>query len=723
MKIFKLQKLSLFFISLIVVVFSPTASLLSQEKGQISGFILDGRSREPLMGANVQIEGTVWGTIADGKGFFLLKNLPAGSYRLHASYIGYKSDTLTIELSAGRKMSVTFLLSPSVILLSQVVVTVSRQPENLASAAASIHVVDRLALQRRNLLRLEEALQFVPGVTLVGENINIRGGSGYNRLGGSRMLVLLDEVPILTSDLGEANWNIVPITEIDRIEVLKGAASSLYGSGALSGVVNMFTKPPSRSWSFSLRQASGVYDEPSVPEWKWTDKTLYFNRTDASVSRSFGSLGLRLATSYHQSTGDRENSRFERWYFTGKAVWQLPFNASWTVFSTYSFEDRELFLQWLEQNRALSVQPTDRGVHFSLKGFVAYSLYQQVFSPTLSGKIRVSYNQQLLALPFNIANAFTPAMGLSGELQLNWKFHSAHSLSIGMDYKYDDVESAFYGKRSANSFSPYIQEIWKLSELLQWHAGLRWDNYILVGDSLETQLSPKVGFSYQPFYGTIFHGSFGRGFRAATVVERFITAGTKDFQALPNPQLQPERSTLLDLGVRQSLGSHFYVEVTGFYNRYENLIEPTLLASQLKAQFLNYPKARIQGIETECRLRFWKDRLFIHASATWMDPVELKSGEPLLYRPRFIAAFSPHLDWGRFSCGADFRYLSRLRKVAIFPLDERVPTQIWDIRCGYKWSHLSIHLLVRNAMNYNYTVSERVLGEIRNFMVVMETNW
>lgn len=699
------------------------SSSIAQEKGRISGLVLDSRSRNPLGGANVQIEGTVLGAMADTKGYFTILNLPAGHYRLRASYIGYKSDTMTIALAAGAIRSVTFLLQPSVIQLSQVIITGSRQPENLASAAASVHVVDGAVLQRRNLLRIDEALQYVPGVALVGENINIRGGSGYNRLGGSRMLVLLDEVPILTSDLGEANWNIVPITEIERIEVLKGAASSLYGSGALSGVVNMFTKSPSKSLSFALRQASGIYDEPSVPQWKWTDKTLYFNRTDASISRSFGPVGLRFATSFHQSTGDRENSRFERWYFTGKAVWQLPFNASWTFFSTYSFEDRQLFLQWLEQNRALNVPPTDRGNHFKIKGFLGYTVYQQVFSPVLFAKVRFSYNQQLLALPFNIANAFTPAIGLSGEAQLNWKFHSAHSLAVGMDYKYDDVESAFYGKRSANSFSPYIQEIWKPSELFQFNAGLRWDNYILVGDSVERQLSPKIGFSFQPYYGTIIHGSWGRGFRAATVVERFIAAGTKDFQALPNPQLQPERSTLLDLGLRQSLGDHVYVEVTAFYNRYDNLIEPTLLASQLKAQFLNYPKARIQGLETECRLRFWHDRLSIHGSATWMDPVELKSGEPLLYRPRFIASFSPHLEWGAFSCGADFRYLSKLRRVAVFPLDEQVPTKIWDLRCGYQWPHLKLQFLVRNAMNYNYTVSERVLGEIRHFMAVLETNW
>jgi len=551
---------------------------------------------------------------------------------------------------------------------------------------------------------------------MIGEYINIRGGSGYNRLGGSRMLVLLDEVPILTSDLGEANWNILPVTEIERMEVLKGAASSLYGSGALSGVVNMITRQPTRELSLSVRQASGLYDQPSVQEWKWTGETLHFHRTDISASKSIGPVGLRLALSRHASTGDRENGRFERWYLTGKGVWQLPNNASLSLFSTWSHEERDIFIQWLEQNRALNVPATDRGDSYSINGYVGYLVYSQLFSPRLSGKARLSFNQQLVGVPFNITSAFTPAIGVSGEGQLSWQPSPAHSLSMGLDYKFDTVESEYYGVRNANGISPYFQEIWKVSNLLHLNAGLRWDTYQLVGDSLEYQVSPKIGFSYQPAYGTILHGSFGRGFRAATVVERFITAGSKDFKALPNPDLEPERSILFDIGVRQTIDERVYLEATYFFNRYANLIEPTLLASQLAAQFVNYPVAYIQGIETELRTRFWRDRITLQASATWMDPRDKQSGGPLLYRPRFIASISPNLQLGRFTAGADYRYVGRVEKVAVYPLDERVPAKIWDVRLGWRVQNWDFQFIVRNALNYNYTTSERVLGEIRSFM-------
>ncbi len=692
-----------------------TASVLSAKvTGKITGMVTEKTGGGPLQGANVFIQDTFLGATSDENGFFEIRGIPPGTYTLRVSFMGFKPLRRQVNITPDKHLELDFSLQETTILTEQIVVTSSRQPENLASAAASISVLEKSDIERRNSYKLDEALLAVPGVTLVGENINIRGGSGYNRLGGSRTLVLLDGVPILTSDLGTVNWNIIPVTEVEHMEVLKGAASSLYGSGAISGVVNILTKLPSKTHSLSFRQSSGVYDEPSVPQWDWTDKLLHFHRTDVSYSNSAGPVGLRLAVSHHQSTGDRENGRFERWYYTGKLKWQLPDQSTLTLFSTYSQEDREFFLQWWEQDHALNVPPPERGNSYELDGFVGYAVYHKLFSPTLSTKLRVSYNQQLVGVPINVANAFTPAIGLSGELQVNWKPHPDHSISAGVDYKRDQVESLFYGRREANGVSPYVQEIWKLSELLQFNAGLRLDTYTLVGDSVEQQLSPKIGGSWQPIYGTILHFSWGRAFRAATVVERFISAGSKDFKALPNPMLKPERSTLFDLGVRQNIGERAFAEITMFSADYHNLIEP-VLNIDLTAQFINFPRARVQGVETAFRWEVVPRHVRLMSSATWMDPRDIERDQPLLYRPRFIAYISPSFSLGAFSLEADYRYMSRLEKVAVFPLDERVPTRVWDVRLMYKWKNYKLQFDIRNALNYNYTVSERVLGEIRNY--------
>jgi len=686
----------------------------SADAARISGVVRDRATGEPLPGANVQIAGTYTGASTEADGSFTIDGLGGGQYRLRVSYMGYRTQTRDLSLQDTSSVRLEFALESTILQTEKIIVTGSRQPEPLASAAASVGILTRAEIDRRNSTRIDEALQSVAGVTLVGENINIRGGAGYNRLGGSRSLVLIDGVPVLTSDLGAVNWNILPVSEVDHIEVLKGAASSLYGSGALSGVVNILTPLPEREPRFSFRQSSGLYDEPSVPEWKWTDERQDYHRTDLGYSQSFGPVGLRLAVTRHGSAGDRENGKFERWTYLGKMRWLLPANTVLTLFTTYSRERRGLFLQWLEQDRALNVPPTDRGIEFDLDGLLSYAVLEKSYSPDLSARIRLSYNQQLVGIPFNISNAFTPAVGLSGEIQLNWNPHRRHSISFGLDLKRDQVESLYYGGRTAFGLSPYIQEIWVLSDLLQINAGLRFDTYTLVGDSVETQLSPRIGASFQPRNGTILHFSIGRGFRAATVVERYISAGSRDFRALPNPTLEPERSTLLDLGLRQNLGETAYFETTLFHSRFSHLIEP-VLSADLSAQFINTPSAAISGIETEVRWTPWRGRLSLLASATWMDPHERDSGLTLIYRPRFHAYVSASLRFGPLSFEGDYRTVSRLERVAVYPLDERVPTRVLDLRALYRWKEYTFGAHIKNALNYNYTVSERVLGEIRNF--------
>ncbi len=685
----------------------------------IQGRILDSDTGSPLAGANIIIEGTTIGTTSDAKGYYALEGLEGGRYQLSVRYIGYKHQMIDVTIPGQEPITKDITLTPATIELNQIVVTGSRQPEELEAAASSIGIVSRRDIKQRNLQQLQNALLFVPGVTLVGDNINIRGGSGYNRLGGTRHLVLIDNVPVLASDLGEVNWNLIPITEVAHIEVLKGAASSLYGSGAISGVINILTQPPSKQPSVSVRQSVGLYDDPAIPEWIWTDETLYFHRSDASLSHTTGPFGWRIAVSHHRSTGDRENGFFERWYLTGKLRTRLGSNTLLTLFSSASQERKELFLQWIEQDRALQVPRTEQGDQIDLDGYFGYITLRHQFSPRFNTRLRLSYNQQLVGLPFNITSAFTPALGLAGQIQINGYLSTRHQVSAGMDFKYDDVESEYYGKQQARGWSPFLQYVWRFTPNVQLQTGLRWDTYTLVGDSLEHQLSPKIGFSYQPLEGTILHGSVGRGFRAATVVERFISAESKDFRALPNPDLDPERSLLIDCGIRQHVQRHLYIELTGFYNRYSDLIEPRL-DSDLSAQFLNEPDARIWGLESMLRLSLWKNRFHLESSLTWMNPREVESGAPMLYRPPWIGSFSPRLRLGAVSIGADYRYMSRIERVAIYPLDERVPTHVWDLHAGLEWSPLSVQVHVRNALNYHYTVSERVLGEIRNIVLVVQ---
>jgi iron complex outermembrane receptor protein len=706
---------------------TPSASGFKEGVGKIAGSVTDAETGEPVVGANVLISKTLLGGSSNVNGRFVIKRVPSGEHHLRASCIGYRNEQVRLRVQADSTSTVQIVLQASAIPFDQVIVTGSRQQEDLQAAANSVSVISPNEIRRRNRNRLDESLQSIAGVTLIGENVNVRGGSGYTflGLGASRVLMLIDDVPVLTSDLGRANWDLLPVTEVERVEVLKGAASVLYGSGGISGVVNVITKPPTAAPSFSFRQSVGVYDDPAAAVWKWTDRTLYFHRTDASFSNTFHRFGLRLAVSRHESNSDRQNGDFQRWYFTGKGLYNLPDGSNLSLFTTYSRDERGFFLQWIDQDHPLETLFTDR---LNVDGFAASLIYNKLFSPKFSTKIRASYNAQLIGLPTSLTKDFKPALGLSAEAQANWLPHEDHSWLAGVDYKRDDVESKYYGVRQGNAVSPYVQDVWKVSSIWQLSAGLRYDRYVLVGDSAETQLSPKVGGSYNFLPGSILHFSTGRGFRAPSIAERFTETPTgTNVRFNSNPDLKPERSTLFDVGIRQRLGENLSMELTGFWNKYDNLIELIPSRDVLGGQFRNYSPVRIRGVETEIKGRWWKNRLGLEAALSWMESKNLadndqtgqRRGKPLPYRPRFTAFVSPSLTLGPATLEMDYRYVSRYETVSFYPVEERVPQEVVDVRLLYRWKQLTFQLNVKNAVNYNYTVVERVLSEIRNFSLAL----
>lgn len=696
----------------------------AQNTGTIAGQILDAETKQPLLGANVAVQKTLLGASADANGRFRIARVPEGSQQVQISYVGYSTLTLPVKVQKDSVAVINATLQPAPITFNQVIVTGSRQAEDLNFAANSVSLMSAAEMRKRDRVRIDEALQIIPGVTQVGENVNIRGGGGYSLLGlgGSRVLMLIDDVPVLTSDLGRANWDILPVTEVERVEVLKGAASVLYGSGGISGIVNIITKQPSSVSKFSFRQIGGLYTRPSVAEWDWTDRRLHYYRTDASYSNTFGRVGIRLAASRHVSTSDRQNGDFRRWYFTGKSTINLDETSNLALFLTYSHDARGFFVLWRDQNHALETTLTDR---INVDGAAGSLIYNKIFSPVLSLKARASYNAQLIGLPFNLTKDFKPALGFSGEVQTNWLPHINHNITAGIDYRRDIVEAKYYGKHQGDAISPYLQETWKLSGIWQLSAGMRYDTYVLVGDSTESQFSPKIGFSYNPIVGTILRGSFGRGFRAPSIAERFSVSDRDDnVQLRSNPALEPERSTLLDFGVRQTFGEKISAEVSAFSSDYFDAIElvqtnPRALEFQLR----NTPRTRIQGIETEIKLSLWRDHFGLLANATWMDARSLADDpisrivkdQPLPYRPRFMGLLSPALRFGPWTLEGDFRYVTRAERVSFFPNYERVPQKVFNARARYQWRNFNVQLQVKNLANYNYTIVEQNLEEIRNF--------
>ena len=181
---------------------------------------------------------------ADDSGSFQLRNGPAGQRRLGVDRLGFAPWVADVRVIGGATTEVEIQLEPRPVALGEVVTSVTKRPLGTLESPISVSVMDSEEILLRAPATIDEAVAYAPGVQFVGGQFNVRGSSGFSRGTNSRVLLLMDGVPANSADAGTINWDMLPLTEVVRIEVMKGAASALYGTSALGGVVYVVTADP-----------------------------------------------------------------------------------------------------------------------------------------------------------------------------------------------------------------------------------------------------------------------------------------------------------------------------------------------------------------------------------------------------------------------------------------------------------------------------------------------
>ena len=227
------------YISIIFIIFIFVGPALSQIA--IVGKIVDDKEM-PIEAANVYLRGTIYGAATDAKGEFKIENIPAGDFILTISIIGYQLEELSVQVGNEMVQVGTIQLSSSALQTQPIIVTAARHQQSFQDVSASIATVSDKEIAYRNAITIDEALKYQSGINFTEDQVNIRGSTGYSRGVGGRVLMLVDGIPYMTGDTREANFESLQINQIERIEVVKGAGSALYGSNAIGGVINVIQK-------------------------------------------------------------------------------------------------------------------------------------------------------------------------------------------------------------------------------------------------------------------------------------------------------------------------------------------------------------------------------------------------------------------------------------------------------------------------------------------------
>ena len=230
------------------------------QQGAAAGRVID-EAGNPLPGVNVVLLETTYGAASAADGTWRIGAAPAGAYRIQASIVGFATEVQPIDIAAGQTTHIDFVLESVAVASREIVVTTTRRTEIASDIAASVSVLTAEDLVTRNVLALDDALQYVPGVQLTGNEVNVRGSSGFSYNTGTRVLLLVDGMPMLSPDAERIPFDLIPVHQIEQIEVLKGPGSALYGGGALGGVIHIVTKTypepgPKRTWKYTEGRTS-----------------------------------------------------------------------------------------------------------------------------------------------------------------------------------------------------------------------------------------------------------------------------------------------------------------------------------------------------------------------------------------------------------------------------------------------------------------------------------
>ena len=241
-------------------------------QSQVSGFILDDVTNEPIIGAKIYCsDGNR--SISGFDGDFKLKS-NTFPVTLRISMLEYINDTIIVK-EAGEY---TIKMKQPSIDLETVVISAGRRKQVIENVPVSMEIIRPQLIDNKGISQLDDAVDQSPGVFTMDGQVSIRGGSGYSYGAGSRVLLLWNGMPLLSGYAGDTQWNAIPIEQAAQVEIMKGASSVLYGSGALNGVIAITEKQPVSKPETKIKLQSGIYGNPKRESLKWWSRNPTFHQ-------------------------------------------------------------------------------------------------------------------------------------------------------------------------------------------------------------------------------------------------------------------------------------------------------------------------------------------------------------------------------------------------------------------------------------------------------------
>lgn len=619
--------------ALLLVVYS-SFNFFAQE-GNLFGRVTD-RQGEPLIGATVIFKGDVTrGATVDFEGNYTL-NLPLGNQRLVCRFTNKVTDTFTVVITENNftEYNVVLMDLYEVTEFEGVDILIGKFDKRPEDITVSVEVIKPEIIENKNTRSVETILDQTPGLNILDGEPQIRGGSGFTFGVGSKVAVIVDDMPMLSGDAGRPEWGFIPVENIKQIEVVKGAGSVLAGSSALSGAIHIRTKYPTAKPLTKVNLYSGFYSEPKSEDqvW-WTDAPMIagvnflhsriIGQWDVvlggNLNYDHGYIGPPVQDAFIEQSFPDTISNFTNRQMSSKRA-RVNFNLrrrsiknrglSYGLNGNVMKSQSPLIFAWLNDSSGLfqgypGATFLQEQTLFNLDPFIHLNL-ESGSKHKLRGRL-LSANNQITG------NQSNQSLVLFGDYQFQRVYSSLSDLEFigGLSGQYTDSYAEMYAgsgtpDNTMLNVSGYAQLEKKFYKILNLSIGGRVEYFALNDTVTDIQPVFRAGGSLKVHQETYVRMSFGQGYRFPTITERFIQTGIGNYGVFPNPELNPEYSTNSEVGVKQGikLGKIYgYFDLAAFWQEYDNTIEYLFgfwdSSSPVGAgfKFLNTGRSRVLGVD------------------------------------------------------------------------------------------------------------------------------
>ncbi len=743
------------FIIAYLLLFLLTPLYGTGNESTIRGRISDKNTGEPLPGAYI-IYGKNLGTVSNDDGSYIISTQP-GRVRLSFQLIGYKTITREINLSDGENAELNIELEVKISEIDQIVVSASRTEQKIAELSVSMDIIKSSFLSANHISDAQELINKTPGIEVLDGQASIRGGSGFSYGVGSRVLALIDGLPVASADAGNVKWQFLPLENISQIEIIKGASSVLYGSSALNGVINFRSADASNLPQTRFYTEAGVYGKPVNRNWIWWDAPRIYSSASFSHLRREGNTSMGISAGLMLDNGYRKlnDEKIARISLRLKQNSARITGLSYGINLNGGFTNKTDFLLWEDAtNGALKQSPSTaaevNGNFFTADPFITYKK-----SDRIRHDLKVRFQSAFNTFPVRVQNN-SGANSLYSEYQLLFKLNHIIDLTSGFSGTFSDVRSRFYGNHTGLNVAAFSQFELKPIDNLKAVAGVRLEHNRL--DRLNDKLTPvfRAGLNWQVATLTFLRASFGQGYRFPSVAEKFASTSLGSVRIFPNPDVKPESGWSSEIGIKQGLSIgqlSGQADLAAFISGNEDMIEyvfayytdPSGENPDFGFQAANVEQSRVYGGEFEFTLDIKKGKLntMINGGYTFLYPVEYSSyggntGKYLKYRRKHSAKISVLSSWDKIQAGLTLYGRSKILDIDDVFLNPMTREDIlpgfydyWnlnnsaiftaDASFGYRLnSALNLSAVVKNLTNTEYLSRPGDIQPQRNFSLRLE---